>query len=125
MARALLSLEKIHGLLRDRKFSVALDELDRQISAHAGSESASHTLPQLLVLRGMIRFKLHNPKGALSDYDEAIALDSAFWPAYFHRWQCNLELGNRSEANADREEGRKLAPQQFERDYDPHPAGMI
>ncbi len=118
-------LAEIRSLLRDRQFSPALEELDRQISAQRGSEPPSLALPQLLVLRGMTRFKLHNPKGALADYDEAISLDGAYWPAYFHRWQCQLELGDRPAASADREAGRKLAPEKFDRDYDPHPAGMI
>lgn len=121
----LSELIKIHGSLRDHEFMAAREELDRQISAHTGSASARQTLPHLFVLRGMTRFKAHDFEGAMGDYSAAIALDEDFWPAYFHRWQCNLELGNRAAANSDREKGRELEPREFERDFDPHPAGGI
>src|SRR5258708_6046169 len=79
-----VEVSRIRSLLRDRQFGPALEELDRQISSNAESVSPTEALPQLLVLRGMTRFKLHNPKGALTDYDSAIAVDSGYWPAYFH-----------------------------------------
>ena len=116
---------QIRRHLSGREFGPALKEMDRLISVQRRAKSTTGTLPQLLVLRGMARFTLHNPNGALADYDEAIALDNGYWPAYFHRWQCHLEFEDFSAAKADRETGRKLAPEQFEQDHDPHPAGVI
>lgn len=113
----------VRHLLDERKFGPALEELDHQISTNRESKSAAQVLPQLLVLRGMARFELRDPEGALTDYTEALTIDPDYWPAYFHRWQCHLELGDRAAAQTDRKAGARLAPDEFERDYDPHPGG--
>jgi len=111
--------QEIRQLLRNDQFGLALEKLNIEVAAVSELEFGAGAHPRLLVLRGIALYALQDPQTALTDYNEAIALDGRCWPAYFHRWQCHLKLGNRAAAQADREAGRRLAPEEFDRDYGP------
>jgi len=73
----------------------AVDDLSQAIALGADDQAAAY------YLRGDLRARLKDYRAAITDYDQAIALDKEFGHAYVGRGNARLELGDQAGALAD------------------------
>jgi hypothetical protein len=74
---------------------------------------------RLLFLKAIALAETFDINASLHMLDELIENDPSRWHFFFHRWQLRLLEGDEEGAQADRDAGMKLNPEQFSQSYSP------
>ena len=74
-------------------------------------------IAQVYVKRGITYWRVKQFENSISDYTRAIELSPKDWEPYFHRWQTYRRIGDIEKAERDRQIGRGLNLEVFDREY--------
>ncbi|QDT43849.1 photosystem I assembly protein Ycf3 [Gimesia alba] len=100
------------------RYTAAKEDLDQAIQqAEKQPDYNSTRLASIYVHRGLLRWDNEQVDLAIADYSEAIELKPDDWEAYFHRWLAYQFQGEEEKAKRDRERGKELMPNVFEKEY--------
>ncbi|WP_417380654.1 hypothetical protein [Gimesia sp.] len=100
------------------KYLPAEDDLTAAIKlADRRPGYSKERLASIYVHRGLLRWNAEQIDLAIADYSRAIELDPEDWEAYFHRWQAYNHHEEAEKAEQDREQGMKLKPSVFKKEY--------
>lgn len=110
-ARALLYMGVGKYLPAEDDLTAAIKVADRR------PDYSRERLASIYLHRGLLRWNAEQVDLAIADYTQAIELDPEDWEAYFHRWQAYNHHEEPEKAEQDREQGMKLKPSVFKKEY--------